>query len=475
MQRSGERTVSAMSKIDQLAEFVHQSGYQALSEDNRQILKTHILDTLGCAIGAVAAEPLVRCRRVVDEVGGNEQCTLIGGGRTSLPLTAFYNGALVRYLDFMDTFLAATGECHPCDNFGSLLAAAEYAGKSGRELLGALAVSYQIIAAISAGTKIMKQGFDHTTSLTFSIAAGVSKLLDLDIAATANALALAGGDAAGPMANRTEPISNFKGLATAAAAYRTTFAVLLAREGITGPHELFEGPGGLEQMTNDPWDVDWASQKLDVLPKVMIKKYNGEARSQSAIDAVLALRAEHDVHPESIAHVRIDTFRTAYDNLGGGKFGPKDEVHTKEQADHNLKYMAAVALLDGDLWPEQYDPDRLKRPDVQSLMHKVYVEPKLTYTWQDPQRQPTRVTITLTSDQEIRREQNDYEGFPTRPMSWDRVAEKFERLAAPYADRQVRRDMIDCVARLESADASDLTALLAQVRAKPRSATLAVG
>ena len=452
-----------MSKLEQMAAFAHPVGYDDLSPADRQAFKLHVLDTIGCAIGALDGEPIVRARRVVDALGGREQCTLIGGGRTSLPQAAFYNGALVRYLDFMDAYIAEHGECHPCDNFAVLLAAAEHAGRTGRDLLGALAVSYQIICALSRETKLVKRGFDHTTTLTFSMAAGLAKLLGLDAAQTANAMAVAGADAAGPMSTRTEPISNWKGLASGEAAYRTSFCVLLAAEGVTGPPLLFEGPGGLEQTTGDPWAVDWAAERLDAIGGVMVKKYDAEARSQSALDATLALAAEHGVRADAVSHVRVDTFRLAYDNLGGGKFGPKDQVHAKEQADHNLKYMVAVALLDGDVYPAQYAPDRLARADVQGLMTKVDVEPKLTYTWRDPHEQPTRVTITLADGRKLVREQRDFEGFPTRPVSWDRVVAKFDRLAGPFADAGLRREIVAAVADLDHIATADLTRLLARV------------
>lgn len=455
-----------MTKLDDIADFAQRLGYADLSDAERAAFKLHVLDTIGCAIGAIDAAPVLAARRVLDELGGREQCAMIGGGRTSLPQAAFYNGALVRYLDFMDAYLAEHGECHPSDNFGSLLAAAEYADRTGADLIGALAVSYQILCRLSHDTKIMKQSFDHTTTLTFSIAAGAAKLLGLDHAETVNALAIAGADAAGPMANRTEPFSNWKGLASAGCAYRTTFAVLLAREGVTGPHHLFEGPGGLEAMTGDPWSIDWAAERLDAIGRVMIKKYNGEARSQSAIEATLELAAEHAIRGDEIDRVRVDTFRTAYDNLGGGKYGRKDEVHNKEQADHNLKYMVAAALLDGSLGPEQYAADRLSRDDVQSLMRRVEVEPKLAFTWRDPQQQPTRVTVVLKDGRTLVREQRDFEGFPTRPMTWDRVVEKFDRLVEPFAEATLRRELIAAVAELETLRVAELCDLLARVRGR---------
>lgn len=103
-----------------------------------------MLDALGCAIGALAAEPVRLIREQVEDFGGAGYCTLIGGGQTAPDRATFYNGALVRYLDFNDSYLAKGETCHPSDNLAAVLAAAEYAEKSGRELMTALAVAYQV-------------------------------------------------------------------------------------------------------------------------------------------------------------------------------------------------------------------------------------------------------------------------------------------------------------------------------------------
>src|SRR4051812_12149103 len=122
-----------MTQSQQLAQFVVRASYENLSTDAREQLRIRVLDTLGCAIAAVDAEPVRKVRSMIDQLGGAPQCTLIGGGKTSIDRAAFYNSALVRYLDFMDSFLAKGETCHPSDNFGAVLAACELAQRSGKE------------------------------------------------------------------------------------------------------------------------------------------------------------------------------------------------------------------------------------------------------------------------------------------------------------------------------------------------------
>ena len=134
-----------MTEVEQLAHFVVRAGYDQLSAPAREALKMRVLDSLGCALGALEGPPIRRIRAYTGQAGGNPLVTLIGGGKTAPDRAAFYNAALVRYLDFNDSYLAPGETCHPSDNIGAVLAAAEYAGAAGRDFLAALAVAYALM------------------------------------------------------------------------------------------------------------------------------------------------------------------------------------------------------------------------------------------------------------------------------------------------------------------------------------------
>ncbi|HWU40428.1 MAG TPA: hypothetical protein VN203_22500, partial [Candidatus Acidoferrum sp.] len=192
-----------------------------------------------------------------------------------------------------------------------------------------------------------------------------------------------------------------------------------------------------------------------------IKKYNAEFHSQSALEGILELRDEGAFRPEEVAKVEIEIFDVAYHIIGGGEEGDKTVVQTKEEADHSLPYMAAVAILDGRVMPEQYSPERIRRNDVQDLLRKVKVRPVEDYSRRFPNEMPCRVIITLQNGRVVSREKRDFEGFFTRPMSWEEVFAKFERLSAPYVETPLRRRIADAVSRLENIQVADLTRLLA--------------
>lgn len=453
-----------MTQVEHLAEFVVRASYDGLSEAARRQLKIRILDALGCAIGALEGEPVRLIRAQIDEFGGTAQCTLIGGGRTAPDRAVLYNSALVRYLDFNDSYLAPGETCHPSDNVGAALAATEYAGGNGRDLLTALAVAYQVQCRLSDIAPVRAKGFDHTTQGSYAVAAGVSRALRLDRAETANAIAISGTAFNALRVTRTGTLSHWKGLAYPNTAFAATHAAFLAMRGITGPLEVFEGNKGFMDAIAGRFEIDWSREDLERVTRTILKKFNAEIHSQSTLEGVLDLRQEDDVAVEDIARVEIDTFDVAYHIIGGGEEGDKTAVRTKEEADHSLPYMVAVAMLDGQVMPEQYRQERIRREDVQGLLRRVVIRPAEAYSRQFPDRMPCRIRVVLRDGRALVKEMQDYEGFHTRPMRWETVVQKFDRLSAPYADAALRREIIDAAANLESIQVTDLTRLLARVR-----------
>jgi 2-methylcitrate dehydratase len=162
----------AMTQVQVLARFVERVRFQDLSEEAVEQLKIRVLDTLGVAIGALDAYPIDAIRKLTVELGGRPLSTLIGGGQTAPDRAAFFNGALSRYLDFMDSYLAKGETCHPSDNVGAVLAAAEMRGASGADFLTALAVAYQVHTRLSDVAPVRDKGFDHTTQGAYAAAAG---------------------------------------------------------------------------------------------------------------------------------------------------------------------------------------------------------------------------------------------------------------------------------------------------------------
>jgi 2-methylcitrate dehydratase len=460
--------ISGPSQSEGIARFACRATYEHLTAERRERLKVSVLDALACAINALGAPPIEACRAQAEELGGRDGgCALIGGGRANIVYAAFYNTALVRYVDYMDSYLAIGGLCHPSDNTAAILAASEHAGLSGKDFLITLAVAYQVESRLTAAVPFMAEGFDLTTPLSLSLAAGMSKALGLDEATTAAAVGIS-GDFVPLLVARTTPISQWKGLSSSQVALGCVHAVFLASRGVTGPRYVIEGTHGLAQVLGVPIDVDWDNEKLDCFDRLALKSYNTAVPGQSSIFCILELRKAHAIDPSQVESIEDVVFRDAYDFMGGGSFGPKTDVHTKEDADHSLPYLLAVALLDGDVQPAQLEPSRIDAPDAQHLLNEVTVRPDDAFTARYPGEVPSRVTVSLKDGKSYTYEVESYPGFPTRPFTWDEIDAKFDKLVAGRADNSLATEIKAAVRSLESIQVKDLMKLLGRVKADQR-------
>jgi 2-methylcitrate dehydratase len=408
-----------------------------------------VLDAVGCAYAALEAKPMRSIRSLVGELGGRPSCTLIGGGRTAPDRAAFFNAALVRYLDFNDAYLAPGETCHPSDSVAPVLAAAESVRANGPTFLTALAVAYQVQCRLSDEAPVRDRGFDHTTQGACAVAAGAAKALGLDVEQTANAVAIATAVSPALRVTRTGALSNWKGLASPHAGFAALHCALLGSHGITGPQAAFEGKKGFVETVSGPFSIDWAHEDLERVRTTSIKRYNAEVHAQSAVEATIELATEHDLHAESIRRIEVDTFDVAFRIIGGGDGSDKSRVRTKEEADHSLPYLLAVSALDRELMPAQFEPERIGRADVQDLLRRVVVREDPSLSNRFPSELPCRLRLELADGRVLERTKKNYLGFFQRPMSWDALRAKFDVLTAAALAPRRRDEIASAIADLE--------------------------
>src|ERR1700683_2351936 len=126
--------ITGVSQAEGIAKFAIRASYQDLSPEREERLKVSVLDSLACAINALGAPPIVACLEQAKEFGGSDgRCTLIGGGKANVVYAAQYNTALVRYIDFMDSYLGEEELCNPSEHVGGRMGTSEYARRSGKE------------------------------------------------------------------------------------------------------------------------------------------------------------------------------------------------------------------------------------------------------------------------------------------------------------------------------------------------------
>lgn len=459
------------TQVQALAKYAARANFDDLSPESREQLAIHILDSLGCCIAALGAGPVEACREQVVEFGGTGPCTLIGGGKANPIYAAFWHTALVRYVDFMDNFLAPTETCHTADNFGVALTIADYVGGTGRDLMLGVAIGYTVQSRLVDHGNFMTRGFDHTAQLAFSHNAAAGRLLGLSESEIANAIAMAASTDASFAVLRAKPLSQWKGLASAQSALGAMNTLFLARRGVEGPLQVVEGPNGVDNLLDMKLRIDWDKQGYEGVVESTIKKYNAMIHTQSALHCMVelarqnkaALTVAEGFDPKQVASIAAEVPQITYDFAGGGLYGVDKEVRTKEQADHNLPYLLAVALLDRTVMPAQFTPERINRSDVQTLMKKVSVRPNQAFTEQYPRRMPAKITVRVQNGTTFEHEVQDYPGLASHPFTWKDSVEKFDQLVTGRIDGYLSEDIKEAVRSLENIQVRELAKLLNHV------------
>ncbi len=286
----------------------------------------------------------------------------------------------------------------------------------------------------------------------------MARALRLNEKETTHAIAISGTSNLALRVSRTGALSHWKGLAYPQAAFIGMHSTLLAMRGVTGPLEVFEGNKGYKSFAG-AFEIDWEHEDLEIVKKTILKKYNAEIHSQSCLEGALELQEQYGFSGAEIDSIEIEIFVVAYNIIGGGEEGEKSSIKTKEQADHSLRYMVAVAMLDGQVLPAQYEQERIAKDDVQSLMKRIHVTPNDTFSELFPEEIACSIRVRLKNGKTYTKEKMDYEGFYTRPFSFSRAAEKFQVLTNGFISSDTQSKLIETIDKLESIRVRDLTSL----------------
>jgi 2-methylcitrate dehydratase len=445
---------------DRLAHYTQSLRYEDLPDAVVHEVKRRILDSLGCAFGAWTAPPCKIAREMALTVKVPGGATVWGTTHKTLPdLATFANGAMVRYLDFNDTYLSKE-PAHPSDNLAAVLAAAETAHAPGKLVIQAITLAYEIQCRLCDAAALRPRGWDHVTYGPISSALGVAKSLQLPEAQTRQAINLAGVANVALRQTRVGDLSMWKACAFSNAARNGMFAAQLARRGMTGPAPIFEGDKGFMKLVSGSFELPMLGGQAmpggEPVPfKILatyIKHFPVEYHAQTAVEAALALRAELIATEglrglDNLADVEIGSYDVAIEIIG--RDPEKWQPTTRETADHSFPYCVAVALVDGRVTMNSFSPKRLRDPALHALMKNIHVVNVPEFERRYPTTMPTRITVRTTKGAVYSRQVEQPLGHPGHPMSDREVEDKLRRLAARRVDRAQLNRLIDFVWNLE--------------------------
>ncbi|MBS0154467.1 MAG: MmgE/PrpD family protein [Nitrospira sp.] len=446
---------------DRLARYCRTLRYGDLPDVVVYEVKRRVLDSLGCALGAWNAPPCLVARRVAETVKVPHGATAWGTNHKTLPdLATFANGGLVRYLDFNDTYLSKE-PAHPSDNIPAIVAVGETIHASGRQVIEAIALAYEVQCRLCDAAALRPRGWDHVTYGPFSSALGAAKLLKLSHKQTVQAINLAGIANVALRQTRVGDVSLWKACAFSNAARNGVFAAMLAQLGMTGPSPIFEGEKGFMKLVSGPLELtlfaaergqpsrtgtdqggrggfpETQSPQFKILD-TSIKQYPVEYHAQTAVEATVVLRnelidAEGARAIDRVTDVEIGSYDVAIEIIG--RDPEKWQPATRETADHSFPYCVAVALLYGHVTLQSFGSKRLQDPAVRDLMKKIRVVPQPDFVGRYPNTMPTRITVKTQAGKTYISQVDVPVGHPGDPMSDRDLEAKFRRLAAGRLNR----------------------------------------
>lgn len=440
--------------VKRLVAFAQRSRYEALSATTVHETKRHLIDTFASALGAFD-EPVSAMSRAVAARYRSDDCARIwGSDRITTPeMAAFANGVMTRSLDVSDTYLGKS-RGHPSDMIPGLVAVAEMERADAKALINAIVLAYDVYCSFCKHVDINSGGWDQPVYTVLGCALGAAKLMKLDDEATGHALSLALTPNLALSQARRGSLSSWKGCAGANGARNAVFAALLAREGFTGPGEVFEGSGGF-------WDAvgrsDWPLPETPMIGETRTKSLPVCYHGQSSVFAAIELRDRVDL--KQIEEIQVDGYQVAVFMMGGdaSRWAPT----TRETADHSLPYCVAIGLLDGELTSASFADERLRDPAVAELMRKVKVSEDPALSAQYPEGAPGRVTIRMKSGEKHTVEIRYPRGHEKSPMGDAEIENKFRDLCGGVLGKAGCDRALAALWRLEEIDdANRITELL---------------
>ncbi len=447
-----------------LAAFIHGTSYDNLPQNVIQQAKLCLLDLIGVSIAGGRQKVASIVQSLVPAMGGCEEVTLWGSDRKLPLLTAvFMNAVQGHAIDMDDGHRYANG--HPgVVTIPAAVAVSEKENRTGRELIEAIVVGYEFFIRLGSAINpdLLLRGF-HTTATIgcFSSGAAAAKLLKLSRPQTENALSLSGLQSAGLLEVLHSGESG-KSFQVGKTAQSGVLAGLLAEQGADGPVEVFEGGKGFfRAFAGKPCDSASICQGLGKdfgLPGVYFKKHAACRHIHSALDAVADLAGRHDLPPEKIDAIDIETYSIAK-SLTGHIASEDSELGAKFSTPIAIGLLLVFGRSDSSIYQKRY----LSDPRVQSIARKVSVRVNPERDKVYPGQRGAGVVIK-TGDASYQHEVVYPKGEPENPLSEDELKSKFEQNAGTrYAMDRVNR-IRETILDMENRDVREMTSLLKAAR-----------
>jgi 2-methylcitrate dehydratase PrpD len=457
-----------MGPTERIARFALSTNYEDIPDEAIMVAKQCILDSLGTMLAGSRERATQIAMRYAKDSGGKPEAGAIGGRfQTSLTNAALINGTSAHALELEQSGMDSGPEGFIVVPVA--LNAAEVYKRSGKDLLEAVVIGWELMARITLGCYgALKRGFiGPSCTGPLAYAAMLSKLMKLNLDQAVMAIALTADQSGGLVQNNT--MCHF--LESGFAARNAVTAALLAKEGMKGQADVIEGIRGFwELFCGDDHDEETIFKNLGnpfyfVSPGVMVKKYGCCGYIHSPLDALFQLMKEHNIHYDEIDKVEVNVHPHA--RWGFRILEPRDGAEAKLSVPHAL----GAAMLDGKVDLRTFSDMGAADPRYKEARNKVDMIVREDWASKRAAATPVPTTIKLKDGRVYSKtlSRPQIKGSKDNPLSREEFIARYKMLAGVVLNpTQVRRsiELVDHLENLE--DISELMELVTFAgRAKP--------
>ena len=432
------------SLTEQLADFVVRTRAADIPESVIDDASGFVLDWLGCAIAGLPTRPAVAVTRHTEQQPAGVASVLgLREGR-SPQVAAFHNGAVSHIVEMDDVDRGSV--THPgAVMIPAAFAMAERLGSSGRDLLAAVVLGYEV--AIRIGESVGKTHYFHwhntSTCGVFGAAAAAGWLLGLGREQMVWALGNA-GTMAGGLWQFIQEGAMSKHVHTGRAAANGLLAAELAEFDFTGARNILEGSQGFYAATAPDGDPSAVTRGLGEgswkLPGVSIKPYPSCRHTHSSVDAALRLREQvGQIEPEQVERLEVDGYHSILDLCDNPN--PRSLYAAK----FSVHYTAARALLDGHLRLTDFSDEAIADPRTARLMAKTTARLDERLDRLYPTQFPARLTLTMVDGRVLTEEVLTPKGDPENALSRQELESKFLGMLGGTAYEGREQELLETV------------------------------
>ncbi len=426
----------AVDTIQQsLTDYAMALRFEDLPPDVVHGTTARVIDTLGALMGGFFSDPSRMARNVAAAMPMPAGATIIGTRMKTAPdMAAFVNGATARYVEMNDIYhWPKSFGGHPSDVLMPVFAAAEHVNASGRELITAVVLAYEVYQSFSNVFENKGMGFDHTNFACLGSSVGAGKLLGLTREQLAHCISMAAVPNVILRQVRADHYTMWKAVASGQAGRGGVFAAMLARAGMEGPHLPFEGKAGwCNHVARD--NIVLSLDGRNGMPfKILHSLIKNRSSCGKTIASILAAEKVAPVDFKKVKKVTVALDKLAKDRLGTGEH--RWHPDTREGADHSIPYVVAATLMDGTVTPRSFNDAHLWNPDLRALIQKVecVIDDDFTRRYvKIPVEHCARVTVELENGERMTGETGGDEDDLSTPKTDVQFVDKFRGLTEDF-------------------------------------------